>query len=128
MAFNPAELSRRERQIMDIVFSKHEASATEILEAMHDPPSNSAVRTHLRILEDKGYLKHRQEGLRFVYSPIEARETARRSAIKRLVHTFFEGSLTNAVAALVDVGSGKISAEEMNRLEAIIQSAKQKNK
>lgn len=113
---------------MDIVFSKGEATATQILEKMKGSPSNSAVRTHLRILEDKGFLKHRQEGVRFVFSPIEARETASRSALKRLIHTFFDGSLTHAVAALVDVGSGKLTPEELNHLDSIVKAAKAKTK
>ena len=116
-------LSRRERQIMDIIYARGEATATEVTEALPDAPSHSAVRALLRILEEKGVLKHREDGKRFVFLPTEPVEKASRSALKQVVQTFFEGSLANAVAALVD-GKEKIPAEEMKRLEAIIKQAK----
>lgn len=124
----PDELSRRERQIMDIVFAKGEATAADVHAALPDAPSYSSVRTLLRILEDKGHLRHREDGPRYAYLPTESREKASRSALRRIVKTFFDGSLSGAVAALVDAEGGKISAEELKRLEAIIKAAKAKTK
>ncbi len=122
------QLSRRERQIMDIIYARGEATAAEVGAALPDPPSYSAVRALLRILEEKGHLRHREDGPRYVFTPTEAREKASRSALKRVVQTFFEGSLSNAVAALVDAEAGKLSAEELQRLEAIVKAAKAKSK
>jgi BlaI family penicillinase repressor len=118
-----SQLSRRERQIMDIIYARGEATALEVTEAMADAPSHSAVRALLRILEEKGVLKHREDGKRYVFLPTEPHGKASRSALKQVVQTFFEGSLVNAVAALVD-GKEKISPEELKRLEAIIKEAK----
>ena len=123
MSSKAASLSRRERQIMDIIYAKGEATATDVTEARPDAPSHSAVRALLRILEEKGVLKHREDGKRFVFLPTEPVEKASRSALRQVVQTFFEGSLANAVAALVD-GKEKIPAEELKRLEAIIKQAK----
>jgi BlaI family transcriptional regulator, penicillinase repressor len=120
------QLSRRERQIMDIVYARGEVTAADVTATLPDPPSYSAVRTLLRILEEKGHLRHREDGPRYVYLPTESREKASRSALKGLVKTFFDGSLTNAVAALVDVEGGKLSADEIKRLEAIIKNARTK--
>jgi len=120
------QLSRRERQIMDIIYKKGEATAQEVTEAMMDAPSHSAVRALLRILEDKGVLKHREDGKRFVFLPVEPHVKASRSALKQVVQTFFEGSLANAVAALVD-GREKISDEELQRLESIIKQAQNRD-
>ena len=116
-------LSRRERQIMDVIYSRGRASAAEVNAALPDPPSYSAVRTLLRILEEKGHIKHREEGPRYVYMPTQAREKASRSALRRVVATFFQGSLANAVAALVDEGA-ELSPAEFKRIEAIIKKAK----
>lgn len=118
------ELSRRERQIMDVIYSRGEATAAEVVEGLADAPSYSAVRALLRILEEKGLLKHREEGPRYVYAPTVAREAASKSALSRVLDTFFQGSLANAVAALVDAKDGKLSPEELQRLEAIIDEAK----
>ena len=104
------------------------ASAQALHEALPDAPSYSAVRTLLRILEEKGHLKHREDGPRYVFMPTEPRAKASRSALKRVVQTFFDGSLSNAVAALVDGEGGKLSAEELQRIEAIIKSAKARSK
>lgn len=120
-----ARLSRRERQIMDIIYARGEATALDVTEAMADAPSHSAVRALLRILEEKGVLKHREEGKRYVFLPVEPRDKASRSALQQVVQTFFSGSLSNAVAALVD-GREKISPEELKRLEAIIKEAKKR--
>lgn len=121
-------LSRRERQIMDLIYARGEAAAAEIHEALPDPPSYSAVRTLLRILEEKGHLKHREDGPRYIFMPTETRAKASKSALKRVVQTFFDGSLSSAVAALVDAEGGKLSAEELQRLEAIVKAAKSKAK
>jgi BlaI family transcriptional regulator, penicillinase repressor len=122
------QLSRRERQIMDIVYAQGEVTATEVNAALPDPPSYSAVRTLLRILEEKGHLRHREDGPRYVYLPTESREKASRSALKRVVQTFFDGSLTNAVAALVDAEGDKLSADDFKRIETIIKAARAKSK
>ncbi len=118
------ELSRRERQIMDVIFIRGEATTADVLEAMTDAPSYSAVRALLRILEEKGHLKHREDGPRYVYLPTEQREKASRSALQQVLHTFFEGSLSSAVAALVDAKDGKLSTDEIQRLEDIIKQAR----
>ena len=123
MSEKASQLSRRERQIMDIIYARGEATALEVTEAMADAPSHSAVRALLRILVEKGVLKHREDGKRYVFLPTEPHDKASRSALKQVVQTFFEGSLANAVAALVD-GREKISPEELKRLESIIKQAK----
>ena len=115
--------SRRERQIMDVIFARGEATAADVHAALPEPPSYSAVRAMLRILEDKGALKHREDGPRYIYLPTESREKASRSALKRVVQTFFDGSLADAVAALVDA---KVDPAELARIEEIIRQAKTK--
>lgn len=120
------ELSRRERQIMDIIFARGEATAAEVVEALPDAPSYSAVRALLRILEEKGHLKHREDGKRYVFLPTEPVEKASRSALKQVVQTFFEGSLASAVAALVDAKDAPVSDEELKRLESIIKQARKR--
>ena len=124
MSSHPAKFSRRERQIMDVIYARGEATAAEIAEAITDAPSYSAVRALLRILEEKGALKHREDGPRYVFMPTEPHEKASRSALKSVLQTFFAGSLANAVAALVDTKDGQLSAEELKRLETIIQQAR----
>jgi BlaI family penicillinase repressor len=125
---NAHQLSRRERQIMDVMYARGEASAADVAEALPDPPGYSSVRKLLQILEEKGHLKHRAEGARYIFSPTEARAEASRSALKRVMETFFKGSLSSAVAALVDAEGGKVSAEELQRIEKIIAEAKKKNR
>ena len=126
MSPDQVNLSRRERQIIEVIYARGEATAAEVQEALTDPPSYSAVRALLRILEEKGHVKHRQDGPRYVFMPIQPREEASRSALKRVVQTFFEGSMSDAVAALVDAEAGKLSAEDLKRLEAIVKVAKSK--
>jgi predicted transcriptional regulator len=111
---------------MDIIFARGEATAAEVVSALPDPPSYSAVRALLRILEEKGHLRHRADGPRYVFLPTQPRTAASRSALKRVLQTFFEGSVSSAVAALVDADGGKMSAEELKRLEAIVKAAKSK--
>jgi BlaI family penicillinase repressor len=120
------ELSRRERQIMEIIFARGESTAAEVSEALPDAPSYSAVRALLRILEEKGHLKHREDGKRYVFLPTEPVEKASRSALRQVVQTFFEGSLASAVAALVDAKDANVSDEELKRLEAIIKQARKR--
>ncbi|GDX09414.1 hypothetical protein LBMAG57_11860 [Verrucomicrobiota bacterium] len=120
------QLTRRERQIMDIIFARGEATAAEVAAALPGEPSDSTVRTLLRIMEEKGHLKHREDGPRFVYLPVRTRAAESKSALKRVVKTFFEGSFADAVAALVDTADGKLPAEELKRIEAIIKRAKAK--
>ena len=115
-------LSRRERQIMDVLYARGSATAADIRDALPDAPSYSAVRALLRILEEKGHARHEQQGLRYVYSPQVSRERARRSALKRLVSTFFGGSAAQAAAALI--GSESLSKDEVTRLAAMLERAR----
>lgn len=120
------QLSRRERQIMEIVYRKGSATAADVLAELPDAPTYSAVRALLRILEEKGHLRHRQDGPRYVYSATVGRERARRSALQRVVGTFFAGSVTDAVATLLDLEPGKLDDDELERLSALVAEAKQK--
>lgn len=117
-------LSRRERQIMDIVYEMKEATAIQVLDRLPSPPGYSAVRALLRVLEQKGHLDHRQDGPRYVYFPILAREKASRSALKHLLKTFFDNSTEDAVAALLDISEDTLSDEDYHRLLALIQKAR----
>jgi BlaI family transcriptional regulator, penicillinase repressor len=118
-----SNLSRRERQIMDVIYRMEKATAVDVMEKIPDPPSYSAVRAMLRVLEEKGHLKHEQDGPRYVFSPVVARDTARRSAMKHLVRTFFDGSTESAVAALL-MNESKLSRPELERLSGLIEKAK----
>jgi BlaI family transcriptional regulator, penicillinase repressor len=117
-------LSRRERQIMDILYRRRRASASEIHEALPDAPTYSAVRAKLRVLEEKGHIRHEEEALRYVYVPTLPRDAARKSALRHLVSTFFEGSVEDAMAALLDLSSAKLSAAELDRIQGIIDQAR----
>ncbi len=119
-------LSRRERQIMDILYSLGTATAAEVMERLPDPPSYSAVRAMLRILEEKGHLDHAQDGPRYVYSPTVAPEQARSTALRHVVGTFFEGSPARAMAALI--GDGGISEAELTRLADLIEDARREGR
>jgi predicted transcriptional regulator len=121
-------LSRREREIMDVIYRRAQATAAEVLEDLPDPPSYSAVRAMLRILEEKGHLRHDQRGARYVFLPTVPRERARRSALGKLVHTFFDGSTEQAVAALLDLSSGKLSDAELDRLARLIDQARKEGR
>ena len=120
----PANLSRRERQVMDILYRRGRATASEIQEGMTDAPSYSAVRTTLRILEDKGHLRHQEEGPRYVYMPKVTREKATQSALRHLVETFFDGSAEKAVLTLLDSSASSLSEEELGRIEQMIDKAR----
>ena len=114
---NEAHLSRRERQIMDVLHRRRRASAAEVQAALPDAPGYSAVRALLRILEEKGHIKHHREGACYVYLPRASRESARRSALKRVVATFFQGSVAQAVAALLEAGDTRLSDAELRELQ-----------
>jgi predicted transcriptional regulator len=121
-------LSRRERQIMEIIYRKGRATAVEVHADLPDPPSKTAVRTLLRILEEKGHVKHHQEGLAFVYLPSRARAQEARSAFRRVLDTFFEGSLEKAVAAHLGESAAGLNPEELDRLADLIRQARKKGK
>lgn len=119
-------LSRRERQIMDIIHRSRRATAAEIHVELPNPPGYSAVRTLLRVLERKGHIRHDRDGQRYVYFANESREHARRSAVKRLLDTFCGGSAEEAVAALLDAQASNLSEAELNRMLAMIEEAKRR--
>jgi len=121
-------LSRRERQIMDILYQRGKASASEVREAMNDAPSYSTVRALLRVLEEKGHVKHEADGLKYVYVPVVTRDKAKRSAVKQLLETFFSDSPEQIVAALLDVSSRRLTREELDRMAAMIEKAKKEGK
>jgi BlaI family transcriptional regulator, penicillinase repressor len=121
-------LSRRERQIMDIIYQRGQATAQEVQENLPDPPSYSAVRAMLRLLEEKGYLKHQQDGPRYVFLPTLAREKARKSALKQMLETFFDGSTEQAVAALLNLSRTKLSQDELERLSKMIEEARKEGR
>jgi BlaI family penicillinase repressor len=113
-------LSRRERQIMDILFRRGRATAAEVLDELPTEAGYSTVRTQLRVLEQKGHVRHQQDGLRFVYMPVVARRAARKSALRHLVETFFDGSPEKVVAALLGGEAAKLSDEQFDRIAAMI--------
>jgi predicted transcriptional regulator len=121
-------LSRRERQIMDILYQRGKASASEVREAMEAAPGYSAVRAMLRVLEEKGHVKHQAEGLKYVYVPVVARDKAKRSAVKHVMETFFNGSAEQIVAALLDFSSTRLTREELDRMSEMIEQAKREGK
>jgi BlaI family transcriptional regulator, penicillinase repressor len=123
-----AGLSRREREIMDILYRLGKASAAEVLEKMSQPPSYSAVRAMLRVLEEKGHIKHENQGLKYVFVPVVNRDKAKRSAVKHLVETFFRDSPEQIVAALLDVSAKRLTHEELNRMAEMIEQAKREGK
>lgn len=121
-------LSRRERQIMDILYRLGSATAAEIRENLPDAPSYSAVRSLLRILEDKGHLRHQYDGPRYVFTPIVSRPAAQKSALRQMVRTFFDGSATQAVAALLDMSARDLSDDELEQLGQLVEKAKGEGK
>jgi BlaI family penicillinase repressor len=116
----PIQLGRRERQIVEVLYRLGKASVAEVLANLPDPPSYSAVRGMLNLLEDKGHVRHKRIGIRYVYLPVIAPGKARQSALKHLVSTFFEGSTLAAAAALLEMSDGKLSQEERAQLSALI--------
>jgi BlaI family penicillinase repressor len=121
---NHRDLSRRERQILDILYQRGQATAADVQTALPEPPSYSAVRALLRILEDKGHVRHQQDGPRYVYVPTLARENAKRSALRHVLRTFFDGSAEQAISALLDESSTKLSTAELDRLARLIDDAR----
>jgi BlaI family penicillinase repressor len=118
------DLGRRERQIMDVVYRLGRASVSDVREQLADPPSYSAVRAMLNLLEEKGHLSHEQDGLRYMYKPTAGRSQVRRSALRHLVQTFFDGSPTSAVAALLEMADGELSPSDRARFAKMIAQAK----
>jgi len=125
MSSEAMKLGRRERQIMDAVYRRGRATAAEVLADLPDPPSYSAVRGMLRLLEDKGHLRHEQDGPRYVYLPTTARDEARRSALAHLLRTFFDNSRESAMAALLDLGGAPLGDDEYARLKAALDQARE---
>lgn len=121
-------LSRRERQIMDIIYQRGEATAADIQSALPEAPGNSAVRALLSLLKQKGLVRHRKNGRTYVYTPVVSRERAQRTILGRVVQTFFENSVENVIAALINMPSQKMSEEELTRLEKLIQQRRQEGK
>jgi BlaI family transcriptional regulator, penicillinase repressor len=117
-------LSRRERQIMEVIYRRGRATVADVMADLPEPPSNSAVRAMLRILEDKGHLTHTEDGPRYLYAPVRPRSTARISALRQVVRTFFDGSPAKAAATLLDMQGNKLSAEERDELLALIERAR----
>ncbi|HZI99083.1 MAG TPA: BlaI/MecI/CopY family transcriptional regulator [Gemmatimonadaceae bacterium] len=122
----PLDLSRRERQIMDVIYRRGSATAAEITGDLPDPPTSTAVRTMLRILEDKGHLTHEQDGLRYVYRAVVDREQARQSVISHVVKTFFDGSAEQAMATLIDRPGSELTDAELGRLAGLIAKARKR--
>ena len=119
-----ASLTKRERQIMDRLYRLGRATANEILDGLAGSPSSSTVRTQLRVLESKGFVRHEEEGLRYVYMPTVPRHAARRSALKHLVDTFFDGSNAKVVAALLGGDCGRVTDDDLDRIAALVSGAK----
>ena len=122
------DLSRRERQIMDVLYARGRATVQEVLADLPDPPSYSAVRALLRGLEDKGHVIHEEDGPRYVFLPVVAREKARRSALRRVLETYFDGSTEQAVAALLDLQSSQLDPQELDRLARLIEKARREGR
>ena len=122
------DLGRRERQIMDVIFELGEASVADVLARLPDPPSYSAVRTMIRHLEGKGLLRHRREGTKYIYRPCERKESVSRSALSHLLKTFFAGSAPDAVAAILDVSSQRLSDDDLDRIDRRIDEARKGRK
>ncbi|HEY7449420.1 MAG TPA: BlaI/MecI/CopY family transcriptional regulator [Vicinamibacterales bacterium] len=121
-----SQLSRRERQIMDILYRDGKATAAEVRSSLPEPPSYSAVRAMLRILEDKGHIRHEEDGPRYVYMPIVTRDKAKRSALRHVLNTFFDGSASQVLAALFEISPRDLDEQELARLRRMIDAAKNK--
>ncbi len=122
------DLSRRERQIMDVIYACGSATVRDVMDRIPDPPSYSAVRAMLRVLEEKGHLTHEQDGPRYTYLPVVPREEARDSAMKQMLRTFFDGSAERAVAALLDLSGTDLSRSEWDRLAQMIEQARKEGR
>jgi len=128
MATDRSTLSRRERQIMDAIYQLGEATAQDVLGRLPDPPSYSAVRALLRILEEKGHVRHRRDGARYVYQPTVPRERARASALRQIVRTFFDGSAGAAAAALLDLSRDDLTDDELAELQTLVERARKEGR
>ena len=128
MITKPEILSRREREMMNIIFRSGKATAGDVMDQLADPPSYSAVRATLRVLEQKGHLKHQHDGTRYVYMPTVNRDKARSSALDQLLTTFFDGSAASVVAALLEKTAGGLSPEELDRLSLLIDEARKEGR
>lgn len=117
-------LTRRERQIMDILYRRERASAADVMKELSGNPNYSTVRTQLRVLEEKGHVRHEEEGLRYVYMPAVSRTAARKSALKHLVHTFFEGSSEQVVAAVLGGEATQLSDDDLARIAELVAKAR----
>ena len=124
MPARQTQFSRRERQILDVLYRLGRATASDVRAGLPDPPSYSAVRAMLRILEEKGHVRHEEEGLRYVYTPSVSRHTARKSALRHMVQTFFDGSTEKAVAALLGGEASRLSDDELRRIAELIVKAR----
>jgi predicted transcriptional regulator len=122
------QLSRRERQIMDVLYTRGHSTAAEVLERLPEPPSYSAVRAMLRILEEKGHVAHVHDGPRYVFHPIVAREAARRGALEHLIRTFFDGSPASAAAALLESADGRLEDADLERLSDLIEKTRREGR
>jgi len=123
-----ATLTKRERAIMDVLYRLGRATAAEVLAELAGAPHYSTVRTQLRVLEEKGHVRHESDGLRYVYLPTVARHTARKAALRHLVETFFEGSAAGAVTALLGKDAGRLTDDDLDRIDALVQSARKEGK
>ncbi|MEZ5292969.1 MAG: BlaI/MecI/CopY family transcriptional regulator [Vicinamibacterales bacterium] len=121
-------LSRREREVMDVLYRRGRATAAEVMAELSGAPTSSTVRTQLRILEAKGAVRHEEEGLRYVYMPAVARQTARRSAVRHVVETFFDGSAERLVAALLGGEAARLSDDELERITEIVATARKERR
>jgi|SRR5437867_6752407 len=117
-------LSRRERQIMDILYRLGRATANEVIAELPDQPHSSTVRTQLRVLEEKGHVRHEEHGLRYIYVPVTPRHAVRQTALRHLIETFFEGSAEKMLSSLVGGGGSRLSDQELDRLSQLIEKAK----
>lgn len=124
----PLDVGRRERQIMEVVYARGQASVAEVLAALPDPPSYSAVRAMLNMLEEKGHLRHKEQGRKFIYLPTVPRAQASRSAIKNLLQTFFGGSVSEAVASMIELDRKQLSDEDLERLARLIEDARKEGR
>lgn len=124
----PGKLSRRERQIMDVVYRLKHATVQEAIDGLDDPPGYSSIRATMRLLEEKGHLKHISDGPRYIYLPTRTRDTARKSALRHLMDTFFDDSIESTVATLLDVKSKDLTDEELDRIQELIQQARNRGR
>jgi predicted transcriptional regulator len=125
---DPSQLGRREREILNIVFRLGEAAVSHVMEQMAEPPAYDSVRTMLRLLERKGFVKHRKDGTKYVYRPTQSRSSARKSALSQLMATFFEDSVADTMAAALDLKSDDLSDEELAKLQALIAKARREGR